>query len=336
MNMSWYVGRRILWAVFATYLALSITFGLLALSPNTGEMEAAMQAASQGSDPGEAREIYRQQRGLDRPVHERYVTYMTNMFTFNWGWSESRNEPVTASISKAWPYSAQYMVPATLLAVVVGYGIGLYSAMNQYTPTDYVGAGIAFFGISIPNFWFAIMLILVFGVWMQDASVLGIPLDWLSLPTFYQTNAPTWSWQNAKQLLLPIAVVSTAAVANQMRYSRAQALEYVNSEFVKVARAKGAGEWHLLIWHVLRVALVPLATILVADFIAILFAGAVIVEFIFQIPGIGMLAYNAILNDDTPLILATTLIPVFLAIIGNLLQDLAYVWLDPRIDYGEQ
>lgn len=340
MSMRWYVVRRLAWALFATYLALSITFGLLAASPNAGEMQAAFEAAAQGQNASEAQEIYRERKGLNRPLHVRYVDYVVNMFTFNWGWSDTRSQRVTTAISNAWPYSAQYFIPATLLAIVMGFGIGLYSAMHQYTRTDYAATFFAFFGVSIPNFWFAIMLILLIPVWLGDlvqgVEVLGFDLSVLIPPTYYQTDVPLFSLANLRQLILPILVVSTFSVASQMRYSRAQALEYVNAEFVKVAKAKGAGEWHLLIWHILRVALVPLATILISDVIALLWGGALLTEFVFQIPGIGLLGYKAIVNNDTPLIMATTLIPVFLAIVGNLLQDLAYVWLDPRIGYGDR
>ncbi|MFB6135555.1 MAG: ABC transporter permease [Halobacteriaceae archaeon] len=336
MAMRWYVARRVLWAVFATYLALSITFGLLTISPNTGQMQAAFQAAATGGNVTEAQQAYRQRRGLDRPLWQRYVDYVVNMFTFNWGWSFSQNRPVIDAIGSAWPYSAQYMIPATVISVLVAYSIGLYSAMHQYTLTDYVGTFIAFFGISIPNFWFAVMLILFGGVWLQELSLFGADLSWLAFPTYYKTQVEMFSLNNLHQIVLPIVVVSTATVAGQMRYARAQALEYVNAEFVKVAKAKGGSDWHILVWHVLRVAIVPLATILVSEFIALLFAGAFVTEFVFQIPGIGLMAFKAIRDNDTPLIMATTLIPVFLAIIGNLLQDLAYVWLDPRIEYGDR
>jgi peptide/nickel transport system permease protein len=269
-------------------------------------------------------------------MHEQYIDYMTGIFTLDWGYSFSQEQPVLGAIGDAWVESAQYFVPATVISAVVGYAIGLYSALNQYTVTDYFGSFVAYFGISVPNFWFAIVLILIVGVWFRDAVIFGIPLEPLSLRTFYDSRAPTFSVRNAKQLILPVIVLSTASVAGQMRYSRAQALEYANSEFVKAARAKGASMWRVLIRHIFRVALVPLSTILIVDILAVLFAGSFIIEAIFQIPGLGRLALDAINQKDTQLVIATTLIPVFLAIIGNLLQDLAYVWLDPRIDYGDR
>lgn len=341
MSMKWYVVRRILFAVFATYIALSLTFGLLTFSPNPAMMQEMMSCGMQsGGQTGECEENVREQYGLNAPLHERYQTYVVNMFTLQWGWSDLRAQPVTTALAEAWPQSAQFMIPSVLISMVLGYGIGLYSSVNQYTKTDYMGAFIAFFGISIPNFWFAVILILIFGVWVRSATLFGVSLQPLAMPVYYESeildNAGMFSIANARQLLLPTIVVSTGAVAGQMRYSRAQALEHVNAEFVKVAKAKGAGEWRLVLKHIFRVALVPLSTYLVGQFLGLLWTGSIIIETIFQIPGIGLLTIQAIENGDTSLVMATTLIPVFLAIFGNLLQDLAYVVFDPRIDYGDR
>lgn len=336
MGMKWYVARRLAWAVVATWIAVTLTFLLFVAAPNPGAEAAAAQCAAQNQDPDQCRQNYLEERGLDRPIEVQYVDYMSGIATLDWGYSNSQGKPVLEAISDAWVYSAQYFVPSILISAVVGYAIGLYSALNKYTLTDYVGSFVAYFGISIPNFWFAIVLILVVGVYFRDATVLGISLEPLSLRTYYETAYPIFSVRNAKQLILPVVVLSTASVASQMRYSRAQALEYANSDFVKTAWAKGASTWRVLVAHVLRVALVPLSTILIVDILAVLFAGSFIIEAIFQIPGLGRLALAAINQKDTQLVLATTLIPVFLAIVGNLLQDLAYVFLDPRIDYGDR
>jgi peptide/nickel transport system permease protein len=334
--MKWYVVRRLAWAVVATWLAVSLTFGLLLAAPNPGADAAAAQCASQDQDPEECRQRYLQQRGLDRPAHVQYLDYMSDLMVGDFGYAESQGESVTSAISDAWVYSAQYFIPSIVISALVGYSIGLYSALNKYTFTDYFGSFVAYFGISIPNFWFAIVLILVVGVYFRDASLLGFSLEPLSLRTYYESRFDVFSVENAKQLILPIVVLSTASVASQMRYSRAQALEYANSDFVKTARAKGASTWRVLIAHVLRVALVPLSTILIVDILAVLFAGSFIIEAIFQIPGLGRLQLEAITQKDTDLVAAVTLIPVLLAIVGNLLQDLAYVLLDPRIDYGDR
>ena len=336
--MRWYVARRLLWAAFATFVVLSGYFVLLQIAPGDGRAAFAFAAATEGGNVTQAQQTFEQIRGLQGSLTEQYVRYMTGMATGDWGWSFTRNQPVVTAMAQAYPYSLQYALPATLLAIVFGYGIGLYSATHQYTLSDYFGTFVAFFGISIPNFWFAIMLILIFAVQAFDLVLFGVQL--LPLPSFYQTSVVQehgWvSWENARQLILPVVVLTTGSVAGNMRYSRAEALEYVHAEFVKTARAKGAGGWRILLRHILRPAAVPLMTIFIADLLGLLFAGAYLTEVIFQIPGLALLSFNAILNQDTPLVMGTTLVPVLLVIVGNLLQDVAYTLLDPRIDYGDR
>ncbi|MFB6283049.1 MAG: ABC transporter permease [Halobacteria archaeon] len=323
MSMAKYVLKRLVWAAFATFLIISVTFVLLELSPDTGQARFAFQQAQAGGDVEQARQTYQQLHGASGSLLDRYVDYVTNAVTLNWGWSETRNQPVIEAVSEAWVYSAMYGIPAIILAVVLGFGVGLYSATHRYTRTDYVATFFAFFGVSVPNFWLAVMLILVFSV------QLGV------LPTYFSTEVGVFTLQNLKQLILPVLVVSTTAVAAQMRYSRAEAMEYVNSDFVKMARAKGAGEKRVLGKHIFRPALVPLSTILVGDLLGIVFVSSYVTEVIFQIPGLGLLSYEAIIQQDTPLVLATTLIPVAITLIGNLLQDVLYPIIDPRISYEE-
>jgi peptide/nickel transport system permease protein len=336
--MRTYVLLRLGWTVLATWLLLTVAFGLLIPAQYERADTAAAQAAASGQDPETARQAYLESRGLDRPLHVQYADFVTDLVTLDWGTSQSLRQgvPITDIIADAWPHSAQYVIPGTILSALLGYGIGLYTAMHQHEWSDYVGSFVAYFGISVPNFYFAIVLILLFGVWAKSATILGVDLSAVSTPVYYDPDVGTLALANLRQLILPIVVVSTAGVAGQMRYSRAQALEYVNADFVKLARAKGAGDRRVLLRHVFRVALVPLSTILVADVLALIFAGSFIVESIFQINGLGLIGLKAIRAGDTRLVLSTILIPTFIAVIGNLLQDLAYVALDPRIDYGDR
>jgi len=338
MSMRFYVAKRLAWTGVVTVIVLTLYFVMLDLAPGGGETVFAFQAATSGTGAEEARETFRQIRGLNRPLHVRYIDYLSGMLTGDWGWSTTRSQPVTDALAAAYPYSLQYAIPSTIISIIVGYSIGLYSATHQYELGDYLGTFVAFFGVSIPNFWFAIMAVLVFAVQAPDVTILGVQL--LPLPSFYQTGVVQqhgWiSWENAKQLLAPIVVVSTASIAGNMRYSRAEALEYVHAEFVKTAKAKGASNWRMLTRHILRPAMVPLMTIFIADILGLFFAGAFFVEVVFQIPGLAQLAFNAIINQDTALVMGTTLIPVIIFVIGNLLQDIAYTVLDPRIDYGDR
>jgi len=278
--------------------------------------------------------------GLDKPFHERYLDWLVGIITLNWGWSISRQQTVLAAMGNAYPYSLQYILPSTIFTTIVGYGLGLWGGMHRNQPSDYAGMVIAFFGISIPNFWFAIMLILIAGVWFQDAAILGVALQPFKLPVFYESDIPVqqgwFSIANISQLILPVIVLSTASMAAQMRYSRAQVLEYVNSDFVKTARAKGGSDAYVLFRHILRVALVPLTNILVGTVLGVVFAGSLIIEQVFQIPGLGQLIFKGITNNDTALVLGPVLISTFLVIFGNLIEDLLYTVLDPRVDYSDR
>ena len=322
--MAWYVARRVGWAFVVAFIIVSVTFALLQVSPDPGLAQAKFQATQSGGDAQSAAAAYRQRRGLDQPVWQRYVNYVGNVATGHWGWSDTRSQPVTAALLDAYPYTLMYSVPSVILSTVLGMAIGLYSATHQYTKSDYAATLFAFFGISIPNFWFGIVLLLVFSV----------TLGWF--PILFDPNLSTFSIANIRQLVLPVVVLTTGAIATQMRYGRAESLEYVGATFVKTARAKGASSRRITYRHIFRAALVPLSTILVGDVLALLVSSSVLVEVVFGIPGLGRLVFDAIEQQDTALVLGTTFIFVAIGVIGNLLQDLAYTVLDPRIDFSDR
>jgi len=324
VSMAGYIGKRVAWAVVASFVILTITFVLLRITPNPQLASVQLEAAQAGADAEEAVEAYRVQRGLDEPLYVQYFDYLRNMATLDWGWSETNSMPVTQAIAEAIPYSLMYAVPSLLLSTVLGLVIGLYSATHQYTKKDYAATFFAFFGLSIPDFWFAIILLVVFGSF----------LNWV--PILFDPNAAVLSLANAQQLVLPVVVLTLSSIAGLMRYSRAEALEYVEAEFVKTARAKGVSERRVLYRHIFRPASVPLATILIGDLLTIVLASSYLIEVVFGIPGLGKLSFDAIVNQDTELVLGTVLVPAFLVIISNLAQDIAYTVLDPRIDYGDR
>jgi len=324
VSMAGYIGKRIAWAVVASFLILTVTFVLLRITPNPQLASVQLEAAQAGADAEEAVEAYRVQRGLDEPLYVQYFDYLKNMATLNWGWSETNSMPVTQAIAEAIPYSLMYAVPSLVLSTVLGLVIGLYSATHQYTKKDYAATFFAFFGLSIPDFWFAIILLVIFGSF----------LNWV--PILFDPNVAAFSFVNARQLVLPVVVLTLSSIAGLMRYSRAEALEYVEAEFVKTARAKGVSERRVLYRHIFRPASVPLATILVGDLLTIVLASSYLIEVVFGIPGLGKLSFDAIVNQDTELVLGTVLVPAFLVIISNLAQDIAYTLLDPRIDYGDR
>lgn len=312
MSVRWYVVRRVAWAVVATYLVLSVTWALVALPGNPNEMGAAFAAAARGDS------AYAGIRDQSRPLLDRYLDWLVGFSTLQWGRSETRFVPVTEVVAGAVPVTLTYVVPAVLLAAVGGVAVGLATvATRRRWPERLVTAG-AYLGMSLPNFWLATLLLLFFGG----------HLGWIRFA--YDPESSVWAAQNAKRLALAAVVLASYLVASQVRYARAESAEYVAADFVTTARAKGAGRLRVG-WHVLRNAVVPLVALFFADLLAVLVFTAYIVEVVFGIPGLGQVSYDAIRSRDVPLVVATVLVPVLFGIVGNLVQDLLYAALDPRI-----
>jgi peptide/nickel transport system permease protein len=324
MGLQRYIAARVVWAAIVSLVIVTITFLLMAAAPNPAIQQAATQAALQGEDPQEAVERQRQLRGLDEPLHVRYFDFLTSVYTLNWGWSEYRSQPVTEALSSALFYTAQYSIPWTILTILLGPLVGVYSAAKMYSWKDHVATGFAFFGFAIPNFFFGIILLLVFGVW----------LDWI--PVVYQTGVPVFSLENARQLVIPVFVLVTGSIGGIMRVSRNESAEFQNSDFMKTAKAKGVSPLRAYAYHVMRPTLVPLSTTLVGQLLALFLGSSLLVEVVFGIPGLGRLTFNALIAQDTNLVLGSTLIFTFIAVIGNLIEDIVFTVLDPRISYEDR
>ena len=302
----------------------TITFLLLAAAPNPQVQEAATQAALQGGDPAEAAERARELRGLDEPLYVRYMDFIQSVYTLDWGWAESRSQPVTEALAQGLYYTAQYSVPWTILTVLIGPLVGVYSAANMYSWKDHAATGFAFFGYAIPNFFFGIILLLIFGVWLEV------------IPIVYNTDVPVFSVENVVQLIIPVFVLVTGSIGAVMRVSRNESAEFQNADFMKTAKAKGVSPFRAYAYHVMRPTLVPLSTTLVGQLLALFLGSSLLVEVVFGIPGIGRVTYNALVAQDTNLVLGSTLAFTFIAVVGNLLEDLVFTVLDPRISYDDR
>lgn len=343
---------RVVWSAIATLIILTIGFVLMDIVPDQSLMEAEFQAAQAGvEDLEKVVEAEEERRGIDAPLMERYRKFLINFFQGDWGWSNEYGMEVTEVVKQTLPYSMMYGTPSIILSTIIGTVIGLYSAINQYTKADYVATFGAFFGISIPNWWFGIILLVIFGTWLGWVDVgfnNALPqttegsLTWLDTaedthPAFRgetfegERYVGILSPGNLKQLILPIFVSMTGAIAAVMRYARAEALEYVDAEFVKTAKAKGVSDWEIVAKHIFRPAAVPLATLFVGRVLGVFLAGSYLIEVVFGIPGIGLASFEAITQQDQDLVLVTLLIPTFIVLIGNLIQDIMYVVFDPRI-----
>jgi len=307
-----------------TFIIVSITWALLTAAPNPEVRQAATQAALEGGNPNTAAERVRELRGLNAPLYQRYIDYVVNVYTLDWGWSRMRSQPVTQAMVQSLYYTAQYSIPWTLITVVLAPAVGLYSAANQYSWKDHLATGFSFFGYAIPNFFFGIILLLIFGVY----------LGWI--PITYNSDVPVFSLANARQLAVPIFVLVTGSIGGTVRVARNESSEFMSADFVKTATAKGVSTARIYTRHILRPTMVPLSTTMVAQLLALFIGSSLLVEIVFSIPGLGRLTYRAITAQDTNLVLGSTLFFTFIATIGNLLQDIVYTVLDPRIDFSDR
>jgi len=324
MGRSWlrdYIIKRLLYSVIIACGILTITFVLVRVGPSSPADKYLANIAARGGDPAQVTAAVEARYGLDKPIYVQYFSYMGNLFRGNWGWSFSTSMPVIELIKTHWIYSFQLILLSSLFAAFLGVLIGIYSAVKQYTKVDYAFTFFSFIGISIPNFWLGIMLILVFSV------RLGL------FKTYYDTTLPLFSLDNLKALVLPVITLGTGMLAGYVRYTRSAMLDNLRKAFVTTARAKGLPERTVIGKHVFRNALLPLVTIIMFDLGSIVFGGAYLTEIIFGIPGLGQISFNAIFANDYPVVVAVTIIGTFIVLLVNLVTDVTYTYLDPRIRY---
>ena len=320
-GLQWYIVRRLIYAVIIAFGVVTITFILLRLGPSSPADKYLANMSARTQDPAQVITAIEARYGLDKPIYQQYADYLINLARGDWGWSFSTSMPVMELIKKHWVYSFQLIFLSMVFSAVLGILIGVYSAIKQYTKTDYLATFFSFIGISIPNFWLGIMLILIFSV----------QLGWFK--TYYDTGLPMFSLANLKALVLPVITLGTGMMAGYTRYARSATLENLRKDFVKTARAKGLPEWTVIGKHVFRNAILPIITIIMFDLSGVVFGGAYLTEIIFGIPGLGRISFNAIFANDYPLVVTITLIGAIVVLLTNLATDIVYTWLDPRIRY---
>ena len=316
-----YLLRRLIVAVPSLLGISLILFVLLALAPGDpfGEL------ASNPNIPPEVREALRIKFGMDDPILVRYLHWLVAMLHGDWGFSFASRINVDTLILQRIPTTLYVVGTAQLLALAVALPIGVYAAMRPYSVFDQLANTFAFIGFSLPTFFTGLLLILIFSV----------NLGWLPFVYRADINATGWHWywEYIKQAIMPVAVLGLFQAASYTRYVRSAVLDVIKLDYVTTARAKGIGERRVIVKHVVRNALIPVVT-LVALQMPTVFGGAIITEQIFRIPGIGSLLISAILANDTPVIMAVTFVFACLVVLFNLLADIIYGWLDPRISYG--
>mgnify|MGYP006275310817 FL=1 len=308
-----YIVRRLL-ALIPVVIFLSLfVFAIMKLTPGD---PAALLAGPQATQ--EVIELTRIKFGLDQPWYVQYVLMMSNLFSGELN-SIYYGESVIALVLQRLPATLELGFMAMVIALVVAIPAGMIAAVRRNSVFDYASMGVALFGVSIPVFFTGILLIYIFAVTLQ----------WLPASGY---GGPIWTIDGLRHVIMPAFALSLVFMASTTRLTRSSMLEVLSEDYIRTARAKGAGEFRVVVGHGLRNALIPIVTNIGNQF-ARLFAGAVLTETVFAWPGAGRLAINAIFRRDEPLVFATVLFLGLVYVFVNLLIDVLYTVINPRISY---
>jgi peptide/nickel transport system permease protein len=318
--MTEYLIRRLLVAIPSLLGISLILFTVLALAPGDPFEE----LATNPNIPPEVRANLRAKFGIDDPILVRYLRWLAAMAQGDWGFSFASRVDVDDLIVQRVPTTLFVIGSSQLLALAIALPVGIYAATRPYSLFDQIANTLAFIGFSLPTFFTGLLLILLF----------SITLDWL--PFVYRADISAtgwrWYWEHIRQAIMPVLVLGLFQAASYTRYVRSAVLDVVRLDYVTTARAKGLSERVVTIRHVARNALIPVVTLVALQMPAV-FGGAIVTEQIFRVPGIGSLLITAMLANDTPVVMAVTFVFACLVVLFNLIADVLYGWLDPRISY---
>ena len=315
-----YIIRRLLIAIPSLLGISVILFGILAMAPGDPFEELATNPAI----PPEVRMALRAKFGLDDPVWQRYLHWFSAMVQGDWGFSFQSRMDVDKLILQRLPVTLIVIGASQILAISVAIPVGVLAAIKPYSIFDQIASTFAMIGFSLPTFFTGLVLILVF----------SIQLDWLPFVYRADINATGWAFygEHIKQSIMPVVVLGLAQAGTLVRFMRSSVLDVIRLDYVTTARSKGIGERKVIIRHVVRNALIPVVTLVALQLPAV-FGGAIVTEQIFRVPGIGSLLIAAILANDTPVVMGITFVISCLVVLFNLIADILYGWLDPRISF---
>jgi peptide/nickel transport system permease protein len=322
--------KRIALGVLTIWAVLSGIFLLLVGTRNwhLGQQLAgiARSPTTDQEDVEAAEQAYLAERGLDKPMDELYVDWMGNMFTFQWGESFEHGREALSMVLSGTARTAAYVLPAVVLATVLGLAIGLVTGMHSSAHGEGATRSWTYLLMGVPNFWLGAMLL------MSSATA-----AFIFQPVFLTgqgqgtPSIAVADWPLLYEHVLPILLVATTLMAAIVSYSRAFSMQYYADDLTKLVRAKGGGQLAVA-RHVVRNAAVPLVSLLFAETLALIALSVFVVEAVFAIDGIGSLFYNAVWTQDLPILMGGAMVFVSLGVAGNILQDLLYTALDPRVD----
>ncbi len=324
-----YTGRRLLGAIPLLLGIVTLTFLLLHLAPGDPTT-----AYFNPNIPPDVIEQMRRNLGLDRPLPVQYLDWLRSFFTGHFGYSFSQHRPVSAVILDALPNTLLLSGISLVLIFVIGCAAGVVQAVRQYSAADQVLTLLGLAIYSVPGFWLGLMLILL----VSSPAI----SSWLHLPIsgMVSIDHEYLGWwgrvaDRARHLVLPVIALGLASAAGVARYMRGSMLEVVGQDYIRTARAKGLPERRVILGHALRNALLPIVS-LFGLYLPLLFGGTVVIEVVFSWPGMGRLLYNAILARDYPVVMAATFLFGALVVLGNLVADLLYAAVDPRVRYEDR
>ncbi|MDR7545277.1 MAG: ABC transporter permease [Armatimonadota bacterium] len=315
--MGRYLLERAFQALVVLLVVSTLTFAMVSMAPGGPAIMMTMESTP------DQREALARQLGLDQPLPVRYLKWIGAALRADFGRSFGDRRQVNEVILERLPNTLLLGGSALALSILIGIPAGIISATRRYSLADHVVTFLSFIGVSIPAFWFAILLILVFTV----------HLHWLPASGLATPGAPFSLADRLTHLVLPALVLATATLPNLVRFMRSALIEEIGQDYVRTARAKGLPDHVVLSRHAIRNALIPVVTVL-GVLVPRLAGGAVITETIFGWPGMGQLAVSSTIGRDYPMVMAITVVVAVVVILSNLLVDLAYGWLDPRITYG--
>jgi peptide/nickel transport system permease protein len=315
--MRTYIARRVLHGLLVLWLVSLVIFSLVRILPGDAVI---MQLDQAAAPTPETLTRARQELGLERPFLAQYRTWITGAAQGDLGRSLITRRPVTQELLKRINLTSHLAVMSVIVAMLIALPIGILSAVKQDTTSDYVGRFVAVLGLSLPDFWLATVVITFLAIWVQWIPPIGF--------------APLWEdpARCLSQLLIPALIIGARLAAVSMRMTRSSLLEVLRQDYIRTARAKGTRERAVILRHALKNAFIPVVTVIGQQF-SVLLGGTVIVEFIFLQPGVGSLMLDAVLLRDYTLIQGAVLFFSAVIVLTNLLVDLSYAWLDPRIRY---
>ncbi len=331
MGLIHYTIRRILQIIPVLIGIVTITFFLSnAIPGNPVEIMLGPEA-----DPEQIR-LAEQRFGLDKPLHERYINYMVGVAQGDLGASIYFGEvSVEQKIMERFPITMVLMTLSLAFALVISIPLGVISAYRRNEKVDHTSRLIALWGVSTPGFWIGLMLIIIFSFHLDLLPSSGQVLPWADPSGVENLETRLGVLRtSAEHLIMPVVTLGTFQMAATMRIERSATVSSLQSEYIRLARAYGVSERKILSKHAFRPAQLPVVTVVGLN-LATLFGGSVLIETVFNINGMGRLIILAIENLDYPLLMGTTLVYGFLFMVGVLITDISYAYIDPRVSYGE-